>query len=124
MHIINRLPQPKLGFITPYEKLWKIKATVIYFKVFGSTFYVLIPKTLHNKLEKKTLRCIFVRYDTDRKGYRCCDSTTNRCYTSLDVVFYEASSWWIPKTAKVSDTREEQKLKTKETLDGEHEEQK
>ncbi|KAJ8640206.1 hypothetical protein MRB53_016900 [Persea americana] len=33
-------------------------------------------------------------YDSQRKGWRCCDPTTRKCYTSRNVVFDEASSWW------------------------------
>ncbi|GJY60112.1 PLAC8 family protein [Tanacetum coccineum] len=33
-------------------------------------------------------------YDGQRKGWRCFDPTTRKCYTSRDVVFDEASSWW------------------------------
>ncbi len=33
-------------------------------------------------------------YDSQRKGWRCCDPTTGRCYTSRNVIFDEASSWW------------------------------
>ncbi|KAK4433007.1 Copia protein [Sesamum alatum] len=34
------------------------------------------------------------RYDSQRKGRRCCDPTIGKCYTSRNVVFDEASSWW------------------------------
>ncbi|KAE8694951.1 hypothetical protein F3Y22_tig00110761pilonHSYRG00036 [Hibiscus syriacus] len=32
--VINRLPQPRLGFVLPFKKLWNIKPTVSYFQVF------------------------------------------------------------------------------------------
>ncbi|KAE8676518.1 PLAC8 family protein [Hibiscus syriacus] len=32
--VINRLPQPRLGFVSPFEKLWNIKPTVSYFRIF------------------------------------------------------------------------------------------
>ena len=98
-HITNRLPQAKLGFVSPYQKLWKIKPTVSHFRVFGCVCYVLVPEKLRSKFEKKTIRCIFVGYDTERKGWRCCDPTTHQCYTSHNMVFDEASSWWSRDTA-------------------------
>ncbi|XP_019178881.1 PREDICTED: uncharacterized protein LOC109174043 [Ipomoea nil] len=45
-------------------------------------------------MEKKTVKCIFVGYDNQRKGWRCCDPTIEKCYTSRNVVVDEASSWW------------------------------
>ncbi|KAF7834575.1 Retrovirus-related Pol polyprotein from transposon RE1 [Senna tora] len=45
-------------------------------------------------MDKKVVRCIFVGYDNQRKGWRCCDPTTEKSYTSRNVVFDEASSWW------------------------------
>ncbi|KAL6312964.1 hypothetical protein AAG906_038533 [Vitis piasezkii] len=43
---------------------------------------------------KKAIRCVLVGYDSQRKGWRCCDPTTGKCYTSRNVVFDESSSWW------------------------------
>lgn len=39
------------------------------------------------------------------REWRCCDPTTNRCYTSRDVVFNETSSWWSPEAAVLPGTR-------------------
>lgn len=36
----------------------------------------------------------FVGYDPQRKGWKCCDPVTGKFYTSRNVVFNEASSWW------------------------------
>ncbi|KAK4434384.1 hypothetical protein Salat_0601200 [Sesamum alatum] len=33
-------------------------------------------------------------YDSQRKGWPCCDPTIGKCYISRNVVFNEASSWW------------------------------
>ncbi|CAH1431622.1 unnamed protein product [Lactuca virosa] len=71
-----------------------MKPTVSYFRVFGCVCYVFVPSHLRSKFDKKAVRCIFVGYDNQRKGWRCCDPTSGRCYTSRDVVFDEASSWW------------------------------
>ncbi|KAG6527483.1 hypothetical protein ZIOFF_009586 [Zingiber officinale] len=92
--IINKLPQPRLEFISPFEKLWNKKPTVSYFRVFGCVCYVFVPDHLRSKFDKKAIRCIFVGYDSQRKGWKCCDPTSERCYTSRNVVFDEASSWW------------------------------
>ncbi|KAI3703127.1 hypothetical protein L6452_28883 [Arctium lappa] len=92
--VINRLPQRRLNFSYPFEKLWKTKPSVSYFRVFGCVCYVFVPDQLRSKMDKKAIRCVFVGYNNKRKGWKCCDPTTGRCYTSRDVVFDEASSWW------------------------------
>ncbi|KAL4352591.1 hypothetical protein GQ457_06G020380 [Hibiscus cannabinus] len=93
-YVINRLPQQRLHFLSLFEKLWKMKPRVSYFRVFGSVCYVFVPDHLRSKMDKKAVRCIFVGYDKQRKGWKCCDPTTGKCYVSRNVVFDEASSWW------------------------------
>jgi transposase InsO family protein len=96
-YVINRLPQPKLGFRSPDELLWKVKSVVSHLKVFGCVYYVFVPDHLQSKFEKKAIWCIFVVYDDERKGWRCCDPTTGKCHTSRNMVFDEASAWWSPE---------------------------
>ena len=91
--IINRLPKQKLCFLSPFEKLRSKTPIVNYFRVFGCVGYVFIPNHLRRKMDKKAVRCIFVGYDSQRKGWRCCDPIRRKCYTSRNVVFDEASSW-------------------------------
>ncbi|KAE8673467.1 Beta-glucosidase 45 [Hibiscus syriacus] len=71
--VINRLPQPRLGFVLPFEKLWNMKPTFSYFRVFDCVCYVFVPDHLRSKFDKKVVRCIFVGYDNQRKGWKCCD---------------------------------------------------
>lgn len=104
--VINRLPQPRLEFDSPFEKLWNVKPTVSYFRVFGCVCYVFVPDHLRSKFDKKAVRCIFVGYDSQRKGWKCCDPTSGRCYTSRNVVFDEASSWWSLEKEVLPDSRE------------------
>ncbi|KAG6481886.1 hypothetical protein ZIOFF_058509 [Zingiber officinale] len=66
------------------------------------------------KFDKKAIRYIFVGYDSQRKGWKCCDPTSGRCYTSRNVVFDEASSWWNPVKEVLSDSKDlEDKLQQK-----------
>ena len=104
-YIINRLPQPKLGFKSPHELLWKLKPVVSHLKVFGCVCYVFVPDHLRNKFEKKAIRCIFVGYDDARKGWRYCDPTIGKCHTSRNVVFDEASAWWSSENVELPDSK-------------------
>ncbi|KAK3041270.1 hypothetical protein RJ639_001372 [Escallonia herrerae] len=80
--------------VTFIDDFSSTKPTVRYFKVFGCVCYVFVPDHLRSKMDNKVVRCIFVGYDNQRKGWRCCDPVTGKCYTSRNVVFDEASSWW------------------------------
>ena len=73
-----------------------MKPSISYLRVFGCVCYVFVLGHLRSKMDKKALRCIFIGYDSQRKGWRCCDPTTGKCYTSRNLVFDEASSWWSP----------------------------
>ncbi|KAK3014564.1 hypothetical protein RJ639_010178 [Escallonia herrerae] len=92
-HVINRLPSWPSNDHTPFEALYKSKPNVNYFRVFGSICYVHIPKSNRTKLDPKAKKCIFVAYDSRRKGWRCMNPETKKFLTSRDVVFDEVSSF-------------------------------
>ncbi|KAG6526559.1 hypothetical protein ZIOFF_016550 [Zingiber officinale] len=58
------------------------------------------------KFDKKAIRCIFVGYDSQRNGWKCCDPTSERCYTSRNVVFDEASSWWTTEKEVLPESKD------------------
>ncbi|KAJ0434593.1 putative RNA-directed DNA polymerase [Helianthus annuus] len=113
-YVINRLPQQNQEYKSPIEKLLDIKPNVSHLRVFRSVCYVFVPNHLRHKMEKKAIRCILVGYDEKRKGWRCCDPMSNKCYTSRNVVFDENSSWWSINKEVLPDT-EELKVKLEET---------
>ena len=105
-YVINRLPQPRLGFVSPYEKLFGGKSTVKHIRVFGCVCYVFVTKNLQTKLDKRAVRCIFVGYDNRVKGWRCCDPSIGKIYVSRDVIFDEALSWWSNENVVLPDSLE------------------
>ncbi len=100
-YVINRLPQPRLGFVSLYEKLFGGKPTVKHLRVFGYVYYVFVTKNFRTKLDKRAVRCIFVGYDNRRKGWRCCDASIGKIYVSS-----EASSWWSNENVVQPDSLE------------------
>ncbi|KAH6831338.1 hypothetical protein C2S53_010991 [Perilla frutescens var. hirtella] len=60
-------------------------------------------------------------------GWRCCDPTTNKCYTSRHVVFDEASSWNTQQelefqgSKEIKDRLEEELVKLPEAQEGDKE---
>jgi hypothetical protein len=93
-----------MGYISSFQKLWKMKLTIRYFRVFEYVCYVFVPDDLRTKFDKKAIRCIFIGYDDERKGWRCCDPKIGRIHTSRNMVFDEASAWWPSKDKVQPDT--------------------
>ena len=88
-HVINMLPQVPLRSVSPFEKLRNIKPTISHFRVFSCVCYVFVPDHLRSKFDKKAIRCIFMGYDDQRKGWKCCDPTIWRCHTLKNIIFDE-----------------------------------
>lgn len=92
-HVINRLPPWPGTEKSPFEGLYNIKPNVNYFRVFGSLCYIHIPKSHRTKLDPKARKCIFVGYDSHRKGWRCMDPKTRKIAVSRNVVFDEVTPY-------------------------------
>jgi hypothetical protein len=105
-YLINRIPAQGLEYVSPYEKITGTKPDVSYLKVFGCVCYVFVPGHLRHKMEKKAIRCVFVGYDKERKGWRCCNPNTGKIYVSRNVIFDENSSWWSSSNEVLPDTQE------------------
>lgn len=103
-YVINRIPSQNINYVSPYKKLTDIKPNVSYFRVFGCICYVFVPNHLRHKMDKKAIRCVFVGYDSQRKGWRCCDPNSGKVYVSRNVIFDEQSSWWSPENKVLPDS--------------------
>ncbi|GAA0142502.1 hypothetical protein LIER_03388 [Lithospermum erythrorhizon] len=44
VYITNRLPQPRLGFLSPFERLKNVMPIVNYFRVFGCVLCVIVDE--------------------------------------------------------------------------------
>ncbi|MCO5561122.1 hypothetical protein L7F22_014743 [Adiantum nelumboides] len=96
VHIMNQTPTAAIHEISPYERLYGIKPTVSYMKVFGYVCYVHVPNEARKKMEPKAVKCIFLGYPVEKKGYNCYDPTTRQVYVSRDVRFCEHEPWYKP----------------------------
>lgn len=93
-HVINRMPLSSCGMKSPFEMLYKMKPSIGYFRVFGSICYVHVPDANRTKFDAKAEKCVFIGYDTQRKGWKCMNPKTHKFITSRDVVFDEMSSYY------------------------------
>ncbi|KAF7841355.1 retrovirus-related pol polyprotein from transposon tnt 1-94 [Senna tora] len=103
-HVTNRLPPWAGAKKSSFEALYGEKPNVNYFRIFGSICYVHVPKGNRTKLDPKARKCVFVGYDSYRKGWRCMDPKTKKFTTSRDVVFDEVSTpFSSPKLVALDD---------------------
>jgi hypothetical protein len=89
LHLINRLPTPRLSHKSPWEKLFHKPPDISHFRTFGCIcFPHLRPYNTH-KLQPRTTPCLFLGYPAHTKGYICQDPNTKRVYISRHVLFNE-----------------------------------
>ena len=88
-YVLNRIGSHTRGNKTPYELWTGSRPVVDHLKVFGSTAYAHIPKSLWKKLDLKSVRTIFVDYCTATKGYRLWDQKRWKIIISRDMIFDE-----------------------------------
>ena len=78
---------------TPYEMWFGRKATVKYFKIFGSKCYL---KRIDQNLEKFNDRAdeeIFLGYSSKSKAYRCFNKRSRKMIESIDVKVDEKGNY-------------------------------
>jgi Reverse transcriptase (RNA-dependent DNA polymerase)/gag-polypeptide of LTR copia-type/Integrase core domain/GAG-pre-integrase domain/Zinc knuckle len=77
---------------TPYEMFFGKKPDVSMLRVFGCKAFVHVPKEKRGKLDKRSVRGVFVGYEPHCKGWRVLyrDGTTWCSVVSRDVVFDES----------------------------------
>jgi hypothetical protein len=77
--------------VTP-EQVWSgEKPSVKHLRVFGCDAYVHVPKNDRTKMEAKAHKCIHLRYDEGKRGYRVYDMEAKKIIISRDVTFNEDS---------------------------------
>lgn len=88
-YLKNRVPSRSIENSTSYELLKGKSADIKNLRVFGSTAYAMVPKSLRKKLDSCTKKMILVGYSN--MGYRLLDPSNNRITVSRNVTFNENS---------------------------------
>ena len=75
-YLINRMPSRVLNFQTPFQSLLKNFPHIRFLsqvplKVFGCTAFIHITQQNRNKLDPKSVKCIFLGYSSNQSGYKC-----------------------------------------------------
>ena len=96
-YLINRIPTKVLKDISPYEVLNQNRPSIHHLRVFGCACFVLIPREQRDKLEAKSMKCMFIGYSPTQKGYKCYNPETRRVLVSRDVKFMEEKWFYAEK---------------------------
>lgn len=89
VYLHNILPTKRLNFYTPTFALYLRHPEYEHLRVFGCACYPNTSATQPHKLHARSIRCIFLGYPPDFRGYRCFDPTTGKVHISRHVTFDE-----------------------------------
>lgn len=88
----NQLPSLVLpGHLSPFEFLYHRQPSYTSLRVFGCKCYPYLHLYMKNKMDPKSLVCVFLGYNEKYKGFRCYYPPTGRVYISRHVIFDEKS---------------------------------
>ncbi|KAL5568186.1 hypothetical protein UlMin_024761 [Ulmus minor] len=100
VYLINRTPSSVLNFRRPLDALsdhCTLPPVVLLApRVFGCVVYVHIHPHQRSKLDSWALKCVFVGYGMNQKGYRCYHPSSRKFYVSADVIFHEKELFYTP----------------------------
>ena len=99
VYLINRVISRVLGNTSP------IKSMLSHFpsapilqnlktRVFGCVAFVHVHKQYRNKLDPRAIRCIFLGYAPNKRGYKCYHPPSRKFFVSKDVTFHENVSYF------------------------------
>lgn len=90
IYLINRMPISILSIRSPFEVLYQSVPKLDHLKKFRCACYPSLKPFRTNKLEPKTIQCIFLGYVVQYKGFTCFNTHTNKLIVSRHVLFDES----------------------------------
>lgn len=89
--MLNRLPSSSnQDHKSPY-KLSQSPPDYSFLRVFGCQCFPCLRSYSSHKFSPRSLECIFLGYNSTRKGFKCLHLSSGRCYFSRHVLFNEHS---------------------------------
>ena len=93
-YLINRLPSSILNGVSPVQLMNSFFPTVpimtsLQSRVFGCCAFVHVHGPHRGKLDPRAVKCIFIGYSPNKKGYKCYHPQSRHFYISMDVTFHE-----------------------------------
>jgi hypothetical protein len=87
--LINLNPSKANDSLTLDEFYTRKRPSVDHLRIYGCIAYVHVPKKKWNKLQGRTMICIFTGYDSQSKTNKCFDFKIHKIIMSKDMVFEE-----------------------------------
>ena len=63
-------------------------------RVFGCSVFVHVHGPHRGKLDPRAIKCVFICYASNKKGYKCYHPQSCRVYVFKDVTFHETKSFF------------------------------
>jgi len=98
-YLINRLPSRVLEGVTPIQLMTTFYPSIpmltsLQNRVFGCPVFVHVHSPYRGKLDPRAIKCVFIGYAPNKKGYKCYHSQSRKVYVSKDVTFHERESFF------------------------------
>ncbi|XP_016168907.1 uncharacterized protein LOC107611507 [Arachis ipaensis] len=98
-YLINRLPSQVLDSVSPIQFLTKIYPSIPIMSslqgcIFSCPIFVHIYSSHRGKLDPRAIKCVFIGYTSNKKGYKCYHPQSRKFYISKDVTFHESESFF------------------------------
>ena len=93
VYLSNRAPTRSAWNKTPQEAWNGRKSGISHLRVFGSIAYVHVPDERRSKLDDKSEKIVFIRYDMRSKGYKLYNPSNGKTIISNNVEFDEEGAW-------------------------------
>ncbi|KAI3690006.1 hypothetical protein L2E82_47980 [Cichorium intybus] len=90
-YLHNILPTKRLNFSTPAFSLYGRQPSYDHLRTFGCTCYPNTSASQSHKLQPRSVKCVFLGYPENFRGYRCFDPATGKVHLSRHVTFDETS---------------------------------
>ncbi|KAM1712703.1 hypothetical protein ACFX12_023547 [Malus domestica] len=87
--LINRMPSRNLSMQSPYQVVFGLEPEIQHLKVFGTAVYPFLRPYNENKLQKRSIQCVFLGYMMGYKGVACYNISTGKLIISRHVVHDE-----------------------------------
>ena len=87
--LINSISTPLLNNITPHEQLFGKPYDISFLKVFGCLCYASTITAHRKKLDDRSIKCIFLGFPQNTKGYIVLNLKFHRIEISRHVIFHE-----------------------------------
>lgn len=106
VYILNWVPTKSLEDITAYEALYGQKPVISNLRNFGSIAFAHKVVEKKDKLDESSIKCIFLGYSSESKGYRFFELINKKLLISRDVIFHEKKDGsGVQKTTTLIKTR-------------------